>query len=187
MERFFNEEADCLNMDNLKKLNIGCGKDIKKGYVNLDSIKLAGIDVVHDLNKYPWPFKSNTFDLVECNMILEHLDSIVKPLEEIYRISKLQGKIIIKVPFFPSVYAMTDPTHKQFFTYFTFDYFTLQDNMNYYSKARFKIIKRKIVFSWNKYLNVVAIPINWFPKFYSRYLSFILPSNEIYVELETIK
>jgi len=37
------------------KLNIGCGKDIKEDYVNLDSVKLPEVDVVHNLDKYPWP------------------------------------------------------------------------------------------------------------------------------------
>ena len=171
----------------MKKLNLGCGKDSKEGWVNLDSIKIKGVDVVHDLNKYPWPFKDNTFDEIEAFMILEHLDSIVKPLEEIWRISKNKAVIKIKVPFFPSVYSMSDPTHKQFFTYFTFDYFTPKNYMNYYSKARFKIVERKVIFSWNKFLNVFGFFINLIPKFYSRYLSFLMPSNEIDIKLEVIK
>ena len=44
------------------KLNIGCGKKILNGYINLDVVKLPGVDIVHDLNKYPWPFKDNYFD-----------------------------------------------------------------------------------------------------------------------------
>ena len=31
----------------MKKLNLGAGTDIRKGYVNLDIVKLKGIDVVH--------------------------------------------------------------------------------------------------------------------------------------------
>ena len=41
----------------MKKLHLGCGKVIKKGFINLDSVKLKGVDVVHNLDVYPWPFK----------------------------------------------------------------------------------------------------------------------------------
>ncbi len=32
----------------MKKLNLGCGKDIRKGYINLDLKKLPGVDIVHN-------------------------------------------------------------------------------------------------------------------------------------------
>jgi len=37
----------------MKKLNLGCGNDIKKDYVNLDIAKLQGVNVVWDVNKLP--------------------------------------------------------------------------------------------------------------------------------------
>lgn len=45
----------------MKKLNLGCGKDIKAGYVNLDIVKLDGVYVVWDVNKLPLPFKKEEF------------------------------------------------------------------------------------------------------------------------------
>ncbi len=169
------------------KLNLGSGKNIMKDYVNLDKAKLPGVDIIWDLNKYPWPIKSNTFDEIYASHLLEHVDNLIKCLEEIYRISKKDAKIIIKLPLFPSIYSVNDPTHKHFFTYFTFEYFEPGAHYSYYSKAKFNIIKRKINFSWNKYLRWVSFFINLFPRFYSRYLSFMLPSNEIYIELKTAK
>ncbi len=170
------------------KLNLGCGKDIKKGYVNLDSIKLPGVDIVHNLNKYPWPFKENSFDEVYCDNVLEHLDCFIKTIEEIWRISRNNSKIIIKVPSFPGIGAVSDPTHKQFFSFLSFNYFTPEDNLNYYSKARFRITKRKIIF--HPYLK----PLTWFfnlsekmQKFYNTFLSFLIPSSSLYFELRTLK
>ncbi len=64
------------------KLNMGCGKDILRGYINVDLRPLPGIDVAHDLNRFPYPFKDNTFDEIYCNNILEHLDDIVRIMEE---------------------------------------------------------------------------------------------------------
>lgn len=170
------------------KLNLGCGKNILVDYVNLDSVKLPGVDTVHNLDKYPWPFKKDTFEEIYCDNVLEHLGSIIKPMEEIYRISKDKARIIIKVPIFPGVGAAADPTHKQFFTYLTFNYFTPEDSLNYYSTARFKIIKRRIIF--HQYLK----PLTWFfnisekmQKFYYFFLSFAIPAKLLDAELETIK
>ena len=174
-------------MKNSKKLNLGCGKDIKKDYLNLDSAKLPGVDVVCNLDEYPWPFKNDTFEEVYCDNVLEHLNSIIKPMEEIWRISKNQAHIIIKVPIFPSVSAAADPTHKQFFTYTTFNYFKPEEN-TWYSKTRFKIIKRKIIF--HSHLNLLT----WFfnssekmQKFWYVFLAFLIPAESLYFELETVK
>jgi len=37
----------------MKRLNLGCGTDIKKGWVNLDKFKYNDSILVHDLNKLP--------------------------------------------------------------------------------------------------------------------------------------
>lgn len=172
----------------MKKLNLGCGKLLRKGCVNLDSVKLPGVDVVHNLNKYPWPFKGSTFDEIHCDNVLEHLEDIKKPLEEIWRISKNKGRIIIRVPIFPSIWAFSDPTHKSVYTFVTFNYFTPQDGLNYYSHARFKIIKRRIVFyHLTKFLNPIVNCCESMQKLYSFYFSSIIPANSLYFELECIK
>jgi len=175
-------------MKNSKKINLGSGKDIKKDYLNIDSVKLNGVDLVLNLNKYPWPLKSDYFEEIYADNILEHLDSIIKPMEEIWRVSTNKARIIIKVPSFPGVNSAADPTHKQFFTYTSLDYFRKEDNLNYYSKARFKIINKKLIF--HNYLKF----FNWFfnlsekmQKFHHLFLSNFIPSQSLYFELETIK
>ena len=65
------------------KLNLGCGNDIKKGYVNLDSKKLKGVNVTHNLEKFPYPFKNNELDYVIAYHIIEHLPDMIKTMEEI--------------------------------------------------------------------------------------------------------
>ena len=172
----------------MEKLNLGCGKKIKKGYVNLDVVKLKGVDVVHDLNEYPWPFNKDEFGYVYCDNILEHLDSIVKPLEELHRITKKDGVIKVIVPLFPSVWSMIDPTHKVFYTFMTFDYFQENRGLNYYSKARFKILKKKIRFHPAlRFLNPLVNIHERVQKFYYVFLSGALPPMFLDIELEVIK
>ena len=174
---------------------IGCGKnkyiskDKKDEVIGLDRTKLLGVDIVHDIEKFPWPFKDNEFDLIIANHILEHLDNLIKVMEEIWRITKNNGLVKINVPYFSYSGAFQDPTHKRFFTLHTFDYFTENSGLNYYSKARFKILKKRLVFfvrrpKANKIINFF---INSNQRFYERFLSNILPAENLYVKLEVIK
>lgn len=47
---------------NTKKLHLGSGLKVLKGYVNVDLTKKYGAEVVHNLEKFPYPFKNNEFD-----------------------------------------------------------------------------------------------------------------------------
>ncbi len=172
----------------MNKLNLGSGNKIMNGYINLDSTKLKGVDVVHNLDKYPWPFKNDYFDEVYADNVFEHLDSIIKPIAETWRISKKNAIIKIIVPYTPSVWAFCDPTHKQFYTFFTLDYFTKEATLNYYSKARFKIIKKRIKF--NKYLILFEWLFNscsFLKKMYVIGLSGIIPAMFLEFELKVEK
>lgn len=127
------------------KLNLGCGRHQKQGYVNLDLVEMPGVDVVHDLGKFPYPFKDDTFVLVEAFHVLEHLPETVKVMKEIHRISKPGAIIKIEVPHYHSHGAFQDPTHKSFFTLSTFDYFSDNTFFHYYAPFKFKILKKKLI------------------------------------------
>ena len=122
------------------KLNLGCGKNIQKGWINVDAVKIDGVDIVCDLNKFPWPFDDDSVDTILMDNILEHLDDVVKVMEEVYRILKVNGNAEIIVPYYKSKNAYKDPTHKHFFTEETMNYFTCWHPCSFYSTARFRII-----------------------------------------------
>ncbi len=89
--------------DNLKFLHIApeyCFIKIFKGMKNLDYLTADLIspwaDVkmdVHDI-----PFEENTFDVVICNHVLEHVDDADKVMKEFYRVMKTGGWGIFQVP-----------------------------------------------------------------------------------------
>ncbi len=66
------------------KLNLGCGKDIKEGYVNLDIVDYGG-NQIHNINSFPYPFPDNYFDEIFASHILEHIDNFNKTITELYR------------------------------------------------------------------------------------------------------
>ncbi|WP_260865007.1 class I SAM-dependent methyltransferase [Bacillus toyonensis] len=61
-----------------KKLHLGCGKDIKEDWVNLDCIALPGVDVVADLNTChlkKLPFEEDSIDELLASYVFEHTDT----------------------------------------------------------------------------------------------------------------
>ena len=127
----------------MEKLNIGCGQDIKKGYINLDKSKVKGVDVVHNLDKYPWPFPSNYFDEVYGRDAIEHLRDLNKAMKEIHRISKPNAKVRLIVPYWHSSGAFY-PNHYYFFNVDSMKFFTDEDRSydNYYG---FKLEEIKLI------------------------------------------
>ena len=175
----------------MKILDIGCGNHKVKDAIGLDQVKIEGVDIVHDLNKIPYPFKDNSFDIVYANQVLEHLEMpLDKILGELCRICKPEGRIKILVPHALSVGAFSDPTHRKFFTYFTFDYFG-SNEQSYYSKVRARIIKRKFFYLTGRLSSKLLRPLQWIinrmPKIYSHFFAFIFPISTLYFELEPIK
>jgi ubiquinone/menaquinone biosynthesis C-methylase UbiE len=126
-----------------KNLNIGCGPDVKSGFVNLDARNYPGVDVIQDLNKFPYAFADNAFDYIYARNVLEHLTDLVKVMEELHRISNQGAKIDIIVPFYNNHNAFRDITHIHFFTLDSFLPFSDSNKDGYiYSTKKFKIIKK---------------------------------------------
>jgi len=82
------------------KLNLGCGEDIKNGYVNVDFRKTHPSVTQVDLSKFPWPFETESADEILMLDFLEHFPyrqtSVL--LIECHRILKNGGDIVIQVP-----------------------------------------------------------------------------------------
>jgi len=175
----------------LKKLNLGCDYDYRKGWVNLDQYS-GKADVVHDLNKYPWPFKENTFDYVYASHVLEHLDDVKRALIEIWRISKNNAIVEIKVPYFNSYCAYGDVTHKHFFTFVSFDPFIRNPspkNKVGYLPVLFECKEKKLVWGiTNKLIfKPFCILMNWLvnlnPRFVEQRFPFLLPVEALHLKL----
>lgn len=174
------------------KLQIGCGNDYRKGYINLDGSKEVKPDVVWNLEKTPLPFKTNQFDEILANHVLEHVVNFIPLIHDLHRISKKGGKIIIRTPFYSAWGQFNDPTHVRFFSPWTFGYF----NRGNYShevntnKNMFNIRKVKINFGigQSKIMNWLFNPlINLNQRVYCRFFAWIFPAAEIYYELEVLK
>jgi|SRR5215813_11101723 len=166
------------------KLYFGCGNHRVEGFIGVDRIKTDQVDIVHDMNLYPYPFADSTVDEVLLINILEHFPDTVKVMEEMWRICRNGAIVRIVVPYYNSPGACQDPTHKSFFTENTFDYFTEAgttplSQYNYYSSARFKILS--VVPDQRPILNVFPTRAQWF---LAHHLATI---HSLKVELEVTK
>jgi len=176
------------------KLNIGCGKKIMKGYINLDLFKEEGVDVIHNLNVYPYPFKDNTFNKIIADNVMEHLDEPVNFCEELWRIGKNKGKIIIETPHFSSgVASWSDLTHKRTFSSYSFDNYYIDEEINkekttfeIYRKMRFKC---KTYIKFGRIYKLIGIEFiaNINQKIYENFWSYLFPARGITFYLEVVK
>jgi len=180
----------------MKILDVGCGKNKHKSntdvVIGLDKFQLLGVDVVHDIEVIPFPFPDNEFDIVICRHLLEHIkpDKFFPFMDEIYRILKPNGIMKVWVPHASSMVAYGNPDHKKFFACASFTYFGPHTE-DYYCKARFRIIKKRLnytIIDKVAFLNPIINPIiNIHTGIYEKFLSGILPADEIYVELQAVK
>jgi predicted SAM-dependent methyltransferase len=179
-----------------KILDLGCGNRKKEGAIGVDINPDTNADVVHDLNTFPYPFDDSMFEEIYADNVIEHLDSVLKVMEEIHRISKPSARIVIKIPYFRSRYAFIDPTHKHYLTVESFSYFDpshIHHTLYNYSNCLFETKKIKFNEDFEDnglkgLFNKLFLHFcNKYPNFYEHYLSHFFPLDELTFYLKTIK
>jgi SAM-dependent methyltransferase len=103
-------------------IDLGCGRSKAPGHIGLDVVNSAGVDVVCDLEQ-GIPLPSDCVDGIYANHSLEHIGHLDLLMQEIYRVCRAGASVTVRVPYYTSIGAFKDPTHKQFFTEETFLYF----------------------------------------------------------------
>lgn len=89
--------------------------------INVDKREYDSVNLVADIEN-GIPIEDNTINRVYAYHILEHIVDLPHVLDEIHRILIPNGLLIGKVPHFRDAQAYHDPTHRQFFSCKTFDY-----------------------------------------------------------------
>lgn len=181
-------------IENALRLDIGCGSSKRDGHVGVDIIKLDGVDIVHDLTMFPYPFAENSVDEIWMDNVLEHLENPLLVMNEIYRICKNGAKITISVPYFRSFYATIDPTHRNYFGVNWFNYFDPSHifNQRYkYTDARFQIDRIQFDREWTNncgfwHRKLITFAEKNLNKYEAK-LSHLLPLNSLTFYLTAIK
>lgn len=154
-------DADCRKLDKkpdedktVIRLDLACGNNKKEGYQGVDVVGAPDTqaDIVIDLENYPWPFETSSVFEIHCSHYIEHTSDIKRFMEEIYRILIPGGRVTFYAPYYSSIRAMQDLTHKRFISESTFLYFNrewMQTNKleHYGIKCNFAILSTKFLFN----------------------------------------
>lgn len=174
-------------------LHIGSGSNKLPGAETVDVLDLPNVDRVHDLDQFPWPYEDNSFDLVFGHNVFEHLEDQVATMEELWRILKPGGRLVLTVPYFRSIDAFNDPTHEHFFTSSSMNfYLDGDDSLAGYKYTNKQFKKIGFWFGWpqppnNPLARVFKSFIHNHGKLYDQYLSLLFPVKILVWELEVIK
>ncbi len=174
-------------------LHIGCGASKLSGSIGMDVLAFPPVDIVHDLDSIPWPVEDSSMDIVYAHSVVEHLTDIVSFMDEVWRVLKPGGRLIMAVPYFRSIDSFTDITHKHFFTSQSMNYFVrdgggLSDYT--YTKKYFK--KIGFWYGWpqeshNIFVKIIKDFITKHQQVYDQYLSLLFPMKILIWELEVDK
>lgn len=133
-------------------IDLGAGPQKYPGSFGLDILLREGVDVICNL-EHGIPIRSETVDFIFSAHVVEHIRNFIPLMEEIYRICKPGAEVWISVPYFASRAAFNDPTHVNYFTEVTWQYF---EPPTYGIKTNFRI--ESIVFATRR-------PFCWFPEY----------------------
>lgn len=183
-------------------LDVGCGARKVTGAIGVDRFSLPGVDVVHDLDIYPWPFANESFDRIVFCHSASHLQDIAKTLKECYRLLRPGGIIEIIAPHYSSDNFNTDPTHRIHLGYRSMNYFVCNVSFGYRyidSNIEFELQKVALSFreckaSWRRstklnpfaWIGIESL-VNIFPRVYERFFCWIVPASEVYFRLGKLR
>ena len=108
-------------------LNVGCGRNIKEGWLNLDSAALPGIDLVCDLENLrekPIDLPDETVEHFLLSHLIEHIQDSLGVMQELWRLATPNAIAVIRVPHGGSDDAWEDPTHVRPYFHGSFGYFS---------------------------------------------------------------
>ena len=111
----------------LKKLNVGCGRNILAGWENLDSYPLPGVNIVADLDacgQTPLPLADASVDEFLLSHVMEHIRNVLPMMQELHRIAAPDARMVVRVPYGSSDDAFEDPTHVRQLFVGSFGYFS---------------------------------------------------------------
>ena len=113
MARSPKRNANLLKKKQQLWLDVGAGPHPQPGCITMDKRKLDGIDVVHDAEEFPYPFADQTFSRIILSHVMEHLKPwlALDIMNELWRIMKPEGVLMLAMPYPNSTGFWQDPTH----------------------------------------------------------------------------
>jgi SAM-dependent methyltransferase len=171
-------------------LDIGCGTvKAEAGAVGIDVSPRSGADIVWNLDEFPWPLESGSFERIYMSHIIEHVRDVGRTMAEVHRVGRNGADVFVVTPHFSSHNSYTDPTHVRHLAARSFQYFTGEDFATFAgSDVRFSIEELELTFGKNFVLDGVG---RWLARrnleWYERHAAWIFPAQDIHCHLKVRK
>lgn len=109
------------------RLDIGCGENKNPGFVGIDMLSLRGVDIIWDLETFPWPLPDESVLTATASHVLEHINPhkgvFIHFMDEVWRVLKPGSQFAFVVPHASSHGYQQDPTHCNMINETTMHYF----------------------------------------------------------------
>lgn len=144
------------------RLDVGCGLFKQKGFVGLDIVKHPNVDIVHDVQKFPWPVPDNVCYQVLISHLWEHIEPKYRfeLMDEIWRICRWDGQLLLSAPYAGSHLEAAHPAHYMCPNEATFQFFDpnfqLWHSCSYKKPLPWKIVQ--LEYSLNGCIELVMEP-----------------------------
>jgi hypothetical protein len=142
------------------KLDVGCGESTQKGWVRMDRRRLPGIDIVHDVQRFPWPLPAGCCSQILLSHLWEHIEPKhrMRLMDELWRICRADGQLWLVSPYAGSMGANQDPTHYSCPNAATFTYFDPKHSLyQVYKPKPWRLVNNAYLMQGN--LEVVMEPV----------------------------
>lgn len=142
-------------------LDVGCGFNKQPGFLGMDKRNVAGVDIVHDVEVFPWPFVDGSCSVVLMSHLVEHIKPWLQIdlMNEAWRVLEENGLLMISTPYATSFGYLQDPTHCSPWNEATVTYFIkgqplyevyrpspwVDERISYQKQGNMEIALRKVV------------------------------------------
>jgi SAM-dependent methyltransferase len=174
----------------MRILDVGCGVNKYAGSVGIDRNSASAADVICDLDRFPYPFADRSFDGLRAIHVIEHVQDVIKTMEEFHRLVRPGGRVRIETPHYTDFSSFCDPTHRSHLNSYSFRYFGEDDaGFGYYSNVRFRevSVRLKLLNLWRWLgFEFLVNRFRGFRKFWEHYLCFVVRGKVMEFEFEPL-
>lgn len=106
-------------------LDVGCRDRKEPNWLGIDWKLHPGVDIVHDLEKFPYPVPDGSCITIKAAHVAEHIHPrlFFSWMDEMWRMLRPGGQLVMSAPYAGSIGYWGDPTHVNGITEVTFQHF----------------------------------------------------------------